>query len=506
MTRLFGQKITPKAAPGEKRFNRLWQRIFACTLLLVILCQLAVFTLFYFTQDREYRKTWLEDYVGSLVTTLEEEAPSAAAVFLRHINRSGPRMWFEAPGGSVVLGQARPGYTFSERERFDYLAVQRGKVTITDTALEGRTTFCIAPVRFSSGLAFLCYAFPGYDSTTLVQDIFYQGFLALLVAGGLLSFWIARVVASPILALRDEALEITENNFQKRVTLQGYDEILDMAKAVNTLTENLVRHIVGMQTLLANISHEMRSPLTRAGLYSFMIEEGIEELQRDAALPEKGEACFEVPAPTAGSLSRAAMLGHNVELLQEELRHLEGIIGASLLLSKLDLQANSDDFEPVAFSELCASMARRYEAVFEAGNIDFSRHIAPGLMVRGDETLLCHMLSNLLDNALKYTKPGGQARLFVRGPLLPFARENRLAELELRVENLHPSLTEEMLQHLFEPFYRAGMATGNGVGLGLALVKRIAALHGGSIRAGNMEENGGNIVHLTLRLPTPGFQ
>jgi signal transduction histidine kinase len=501
-------RLLPFSGSGFRRkrhLNRLWQHIFACTLLLVLVSQLAVFTLFYVTQDRDYRKKWLAEYVGSLVRILDGEGPESATVFLRHINRSGPRMWFEDENGVVLLGESRPGYTLPERALFVRVTVQRGKVAITDTPMEGRTTFCRAPVHFDSGLAYLCYAFPGYDSATPISDIFYQGFAVLLVVGGMMSLWIARVVASPLLAMRGETLVIADGALEKRVTSQGYDEIIDMAEAVNKLTENLLRHITGMRTLLANISHEMRSPLTRMELYATMLEEGLkqqsETLSRNAP-PAAHPRDDALPG-------RTDMIRSNLRLIQEEIRLLEGIVDTSLQLGKLDLQANADSFEPVAFSDLCADAARRFEAVFTAKDIRFDIGIALGLAVNGDEDLLCHAIFNLLDNAVKYTPRGGRARLTLlcAQRSLPGKKNEQNAEdsapamLELQMANTHAPIPEEKLSRLFEPFYRAGIATGNGVGLGLSLVRRIIALHGGESFAQTSNLDNEACLCMVLRLP-----
>ncbi len=536
------------------RFNKLWHRVFAYTLLLVVLSQLAVFVLFFFTQDREYRLKWLEDYVGSLAATLTEQDVGAANIFLQHINRRELHMWIERADGTLFSGVPRPGFSFAERQDFKYPVIQRGAVTIIDTEIEGRTTFCLAPVFFTTESGILCYAFTGYSSSTPIQDIFYQGLLALFIVGGLMSFWIARSVAFPLHSLRNEALEIAGNNLEKRITVQGYDEITDVADAVNKLTENLVKHILGMQTLLANISHELRSPLTRMELYATMLEEGVAELEDrlatllrlpvessgsgsgvpsgislETSIKNSGESAGESlgTSPLSDPLSRGAMSMTNLRHLKQELAHLEGLIGTSLLLSKLNLQADSDSFEPVSFSELCAEMLRRYTAVFTVRGLKVDQEIVPELWLSGEETLLCHMLSNLLDNAAKYTTPqytpgdtsgcapgcvarcaaGGQVRVTVHQQnrqtvaKLPGSADAGLGQrIILRLENTHAHLSAEVRESLFTPFYRAGIATGDGVGLGLSLVRKIAALHGGTVKVENTRLENSEAVRIEVSI------
>lgn len=282
--------------------------------------------------------------------------------------------------------------------------------------------------------------------------MFFQGIIVLSFIGVVLAFWMARRVSNPLRTLRGEVMEIAGGNLEKRVTVNGKDEITDVAVAVNHMADNLAKHIRSMKELVANISHEMRSPLARMQVTLAMLEE---DTAQDKA-----------------AASRVALLG-------EELSHMNKLIGATLLSSKLDLQNTRELTEKVAFSELCAEMCRRHTPVFTGKNVKFSHSVQENLTFTGDETLLATLVSNLLDNAAKYTEAGGQ--VFLR--LVKFDDKALL-----EVENTHQPLPEPLLAHIFDPFYRGNtIATGTGVGLGLSLVEKIAALHHGTAMAFNTE-------------------
>jgi two-component system sensor histidine kinase CpxA len=189
----------------------------------------------------------------------------------------------------------------------------------------------------------------------------------------------ARRVSNPLKSLRGEVMEIAGGNLEKRVTVNGKDEITDVAVAVNHMADNLAKHIRSMRELVANISHEMRSPLARMQVSLAMLEED-----------------------TAGNKAAAS----RTALLAEELAHMNKLIGATLLSSKLDLQGEREMTETVAFSELCEEMCRRHAPVFAGKNMAFTHTVQKGLSFAGDETLLTTLVSNLLDNAAKYTEPG----------------------------------------------------------------------------------------------------
>ncbi len=480
----YSQAGSYDAPKRNKPANKLWQRVFLHILLLVVVSQLAVLTLFLLTQDMEYRQKWLEDYVGSLGKTMSEQDLQAAEIFLRHINRHDPRMWLEKSDGSLLLGTARQGFGAKERAGLAKFKEQRGNVTIIDIKQEGRTTFCSIPVRFTQEDALLCYVFPGYEYSTPIQDIFYQGLLALLIVGGIMSFWAARSIARPLNAFREETLEMAGGRLDRRVSVRGYDEINDLAVAVNSLTENLVRHIDGAHTLLANVSHELRSPVTRMEFYHAMLDESagglIRQNARLAALcGQAEEECF--------AKSGAEKINLNLKNLKEEISYLEWVIGSNLLLSRLSLQSDRSDFEDVNFSDLCAEMLRRYAPIFERNGLRLMQSIGPDLQLRGQEELLCHMLSNILDNCVKYAEPKGEVSL--RLAVSP-AREGIGKDAEtaaslvtLTIANHCAQLDPNHTSNLFEPFYRGGRATGGGAGLGLALVRQIAVLHNGTVTA-----------------------
>jgi two-component system sensor histidine kinase CpxA len=433
--------------------RRLWQRIFACTLLLVIVSQLAVLFLHRYSVSREEARRFIAEYTSSLSLSVEDGSAAAADAVLRVFNRNRNRAWMEDASGKVIAGAAPP-------------EVRSGKVVqeVPGSGLlirEGGDGQYIAsiPVTLREGPAKLSLLFlpprgPG------IGTLFLQGLIFVSVIGLLLALWIARRVSKPLRALRDEVLEIAGGNLESRVMVKGHDEIADVAKAVNHLADNLARHIRGMRELLANISHEMRSPLARVQVSLAMLEEEVPEGPKTA---------------------------NRLALINEELEHLNKLIGTTLLTSKLDLQAPSRPEGPVAFSDLCAEACRRHAPLFLKKGLDFTREIQNGIAFPGDETLLATLVSNLLDNAAQYTETGGSVslRLSADG-----------GNAVLAVENSHAPLPDELRSHIFEPFYRGGIATGDGAGLGLSLVRKIAQMHGGDVTA----DNAGGGVRFTVRL------
>ena len=308
-------------------------------------------------------------------------------------------------------------------------------------------------------------------------------FIATCLIGGALSFWIARRISKPLRNLRNQVLHIAAGNIENKVAVPGSDEISEVAAAINTLAGNLSQNIRSMRELLANISHELRSPLARMGVSATIIEENL-AVGKHAA--PRFAPVSEIDLQTLPELAR---IQKHASLLIAEIEYMEGLIGTTLLNSKLDLQETRLEFSGINLSELCAeALCREHDRIVEHG-LRLSAEIEPNVSILADEDLIRLVISNLLDNAIKFNCPGGQIRL-------ELARNTR--RLSLSVENSCSKLPDEALERIFDPFYRVDQKNGNGVGLGLTLVRKITLLHGGWIRVEN------NDAALRVLLEFPG--
>lgn len=429
--------------------RHLWQRIFACSLVLIVVSQAAVLLLHRQSIGQEEMRLFFRETTQSIVSSMEGQNLDFAKAMTGLFNRKRPRVWLEDDNGAVIAGARPIGAPFDAATAVDEW--KNGPLTIWRTGSEVIHFISAMPVSLSEGQSTLFMAFtppprPG------MWTVFFQGVLVLSILGIGLAFWMARRVSRPLRTLRDEVMGLAGEDLSRRVTVAGRDEITDVAVAVNHMADSLAKHIRGMKELVANISHELRSPLARMQVSLALLEEDIER---------------------SGNAPQAAA---RVTLLREEMDHMNGLIGATLLSSKLDLQDPPPMTETVAFSELCAEAVRRHAPMFLQRHLQFIPAIEENIFLPGDESLLKNLVSNLLDNAAKYCDDGGEVTINLA------RRENGA---ELSIANTHAPLAREVLEHIFEPFYRGGIATGSGVGLGLSLVSKIAALHGGKAEAAN---------------------
>ena len=258
------------------------------------------------------------------------------------------------------------------------------------------------------------------------------------------------------LTRRLEALQMGVEVFGRgrlahRVNESGRDEVAALAASFNRAAERIEKLVQANRSLLANASHELRSPLARLKMAVAM------QAQADAA--QRSEL---------------------VQEIDRDIRELDALVEEVLLASRLDA-SHRMQHEPVDLLGLLAEEAARVDAEVDG----------TPLSVQGDERLLRRALRNLLENARRY----GGDDVGVTLQALPGQR------VELRVCDRGPGVPLAQRERVFEPFYRLpGHAEREGgVGLGLSLVRQIAEQHGGQVRC-EAREGGGSCFVLTLPL------
>jgi signal transduction histidine kinase len=240
----------------------------------------------------------------------------------------------------------------------------------------------------------------------------------------------------------------------QRVDASGRDEVAAVAASFNHAAERVEALVNSHKNLLANASHELRSPLARMKMALSLMESSSDAPQRERLASE----------------------------LRTNIGELDALVEEVLLASRLDAQAAVFTPQPVEVVALAAEEAAQVGAELHA--------VDAQLTVPGDERLLRRALRNLLENAKRYG--GGEIMLHA-------ARAG--ATIELRVCDRGVGVPEALRERIFEPFFRLpGHAEREGgVGLGLALVKQIALRHGGTVRC---EANPGGGSCFVLSLPS----
>ncbi|MDL2210330.1 HAMP domain-containing histidine kinase [Desulfovibrio sp. OttesenSCG-928-O18] len=445
-------------------FTRLWQRVFVYALILILAAS-AMGMLLLDRNLTDKASAVVLAFTSEIRKALDGQTPEEADRFLARLNNQEAKFWLENEHGILLAGRRFAERSGAEWREFLHDEHVSGAVTLWRTRLKTPMFMAIAPCALKGEKATLYAAYMAYPIPPL-ETLLSPGIITVALITGLLALWMAMKVGRPLRHLQEEVAHITGTLRLRNVSVTGSDEIADVARAVNRLVEGLRRHITGMNQLVMNISHEMRSPLARMAIAAEVIGEGLAVCRRRGAGDcERDEAVLRLAEK-------------NFEALRQELEHMDNLIGGTLLSSKLDVQDPGGLTESVSLSALCASAVERYEETFRHAGIRFSHTIADNITATGDGTLLMQLLSNLLDNAVKYasgSEPGVQLQLW-----------REAEEAVLTVENTHADpLPKEAIEHLFEPYFRYEQRAGTGVGLGLPIVQKIATLHGGTIRVEN---------------------
>ena len=299
------------------------------------------------------------------------------------------------------------------------------------------------------------------DLTEVDRSLHRVGILLILIAlGGIgvaggLGLAVSQAALRPVRRLTETAERVTETgDLSQRIETGGGDELGRLATSFNTMLGALEESSRAQRQLVADASHELRTPLTS-------LRTNIEVLAGERSLPPE---------------DREKLLGDVVEQLGE----MTSLIAELIELARAE--QHPEKAEDVRLDLLAASAVE--SARRNRPNVTFTTDLE-GSLVHGAPSTIERAVANLLDNAAKWSPPGGEVEVAVR-------------KGEVTVRDHGPGIAEEDLPYVFDRFYRASSARGlPGSGLGLAIVKQVADAHGGTVVA-ERPEGGGTLMRLRL--------
>jgi len=291
--------------------------------------------------------------------------------------------------------------------------------------------------------------------------------LALVIAaiGG---YFLAARSLAPVAQMTDAASRIEAENLSERIAVRNpSDELGRLGAVLNALLERLERAFQQQKQLLADTSHELRTPVT------IIRSETDVTLSRERSPEEYRRA---------------------LDSIRNEAAHLTSLIDAVLLLARADARQLRIAREPLNLGDVVRETAHSLRTIAERRGIDLKCFIDGPMPMEGDTGLIRRMLLNLLDNAIKFTESGGRVRLDAHraGP-----------HYVIKVTDSGAGISREAQEHIFDRFFRADSARGrdrdttSGAGLGLAIARWIAHAHGGDLRL-VQSTSSGSIFEATL--------
>jgi signal transduction histidine kinase len=296
--------------------------------------------------------------------------------------------------------------------------------------------------------------------------------VALLVSV-LVAFVLSRSLTSRLQTLTHGANAMASGDYDRAMRLASVrgtnDEIGELANAFQTMASNVSRAQQAQRDLVANISHELKTPLTSI--------QGFSQAMIDGTVTDDRE------------------YQELAQIIEQESQRMRRLVEQMLELSRLESGTVQLDLAPLRVDELVANIGKRYARLAETKGVTM-RWAAPGdLVLTADAGRLEQVLVNLIDNALQYTDSGGEMRLF--------AQAARPHCVEFVIQDTGRGIPPDDVPRLFERFYqveRSRTGQGKHVGLGLAIVREIVDAHQGRIA---VESDLGVGTTITVTIPSP---
>lgn len=320
------------------------------------------------------------------------------------------------------------------------------------------TKICMAsPLRVEVGLTtttagymFVCSSNEMSDDLPLqVAEILLYAVVASLIVSVVLAGLFSYSQTYPLKQMSLQARKFAKGDFTGRLPVVGHDEIAQLTKSFNDMADALEKEESVRRDFIANISHELKTPMTTiSGFIDGILDGTIPPVKQN----------------------------HYLEIVSEEIGRLSRLVASMLSLARIDsgkTQLCKTDF---MLAETIVNILTTFEDRLIEKNITIAGlETADGIQVHGDQTLLHQVLYNLFENATKFTPQNG---------VITFKFEVRDNRLYFSIKNTGKGIAKEDLPFIFDKFYKTDKSRSEdkkSMGLGLYIVKTIITLHGGEI-------------------------
>jgi signal transduction histidine kinase len=262
------------------------------------------------------------------------------------------------------------------------------------------------------------------------------------------------------------------SNFERgqlneRINVVGHDELSELSVSFNSMADTLVQNLEEIKKadkmrreLVANVSHDLRSPLASIQGYLETIEMKGEEIDKS-----------EMKEYMRTVLGNTQKLNQMIEDLFE--------------LTKLDTDNIRPEIELISMAELVQDLVLQFKPIAKKKNILLNANFEeiPNVLIEADMRMMSRALTNLIDNAIKHTPSGGSVSV---------TSVKNGKDIELEISDTGSGISEEDLPHIFDRFYQVdkSRSANNGAGLGLAIAQKILTLHGAEVSVTSRIDSG----------------
>lgn len=304
-----------------------------------------------------------------------------------------------------------------------------------------------------AGYIFVCV--PEHTIENELPNQIFQILIYAVLASVLVSCLLAGVFSytqsKQLKQMSEQAKKFAKGDFSGRIPVKGKDEVGQLTRAFNDMADALDKEESVRRDFIANISHELKTPMTTiAGFIDGIL---------DGTIPESKQK-------------------HYLTIVSEEISRLSGLVASMLSLARIDSGKTTIYKTKFSLISTIVNILLTFEDRLEEKEIEIvGLETAEGLSVYGDQALLHQVLYNLIENATKFTPQGGE---------ITFHAESKGDKLYFSVKNSGKGISQKDLPFIFDKFYKTDKSRSEdkkSMGLGLYLVKTIINLHGGEITA-----------------------
>jgi signal transduction histidine kinase len=306
-------------------------------------------------------------------------------------------------------------------------------------------------------------------NTLRIQLYYITAFMILFSV--ILALIIAKWVSRPIEAINNSAKVLATGDYSTRFRGTGYKEIAELSDTLNYTAKELSKVELLRQELIANISHDLRTPLTLISGYA--------EAMRD--LPDENNA-------------------ENAQIIVDETKRLTTLVNDVLDISKM--QTGNQTIQPHHYN-LTTSLeesVNRMSKMMEIDGYDISFNADREITLLADETRICQAFYNLLTNAVNYTGP--DKKVMVTQTVFKNPADNLSDWVKIEIADTGEGISEEDLPYIWERYYKVDKThkrAVTGTGLGLSIVRSIIDMHGGSYGV-TSKLNEGSVFWFSLKI------
>ena len=274
------------------------------------------------------------------------------------------------------------------------------------------------------------------------------GVIALVIAVSV-AFFVSRSISDPLARITQASVQMAQGNYDVHIPFGGRDEVGRLSEAFNHMAREVNSSQRMMKELLANVSHELKTPLTSI--------QGFSQAMLDGAITDE-EAFRE-----------------SCGIINEEANRMRVLVDDLLLLSQIESGQTTMEHAHVDLGSLLERTLERFQWALRNAGITAGMNIDWLPAIHGDERRLERVFSNLVENAVRHTPPGGTITIS--------AIAKRGGELSIGVHNTGSFIAPEDLPRVFERFFQVDRARARKGGLGLSIVAEIVEAHGGRVHA-----------------------